>query len=43
MQKTIDALTTEVEKAQSYLQRAHAGPAPEEAAMNALTVPATKP
>jgi uncharacterized protein YaaN involved in tellurite resistance len=42
MQKTIDALTTEVNKAQSYLDRAHAGQAPAETAMNALTVPAAK-
>jgi len=42
MQKTIDALTTEVDKAQGYLQRAHAGPAPAETAMDQLTVPAAK-
>jgi uncharacterized protein YaaN involved in tellurite resistance len=42
MQKTIDALTTEVDKAQSYLQRAHAGDAPEATAVSALTVPAAK-
>jgi uncharacterized protein YaaN involved in tellurite resistance len=42
MQKTIDALTTEVDKAQSYLQRAHAGDAPAAAAASQLTVPAAK-
>jgi uncharacterized protein YaaN involved in tellurite resistance len=42
MQKTIDALTGEVQKAQSYLERAHAGPATEAAAASALTVPAAK-
>jgi uncharacterized protein YaaN involved in tellurite resistance len=42
MQKTIDALTTEVDKAQSYLQRAHAGDAPAATAVSALTVPAAK-
>jgi uncharacterized protein YaaN involved in tellurite resistance len=42
MQKTIDALTTEVDKAQSYLQRAHAGEAPAAAAVSQLTVPAAK-
>jgi len=40
MKKTIDALASEVNKAQAYLERAHAGPAPAEAAMNVLTVPA---
>jgi len=43
MQKTIDALTTEVNKAQSYLERAHAGPTAAQTAMNALTVPVSKP
>jgi uncharacterized protein YaaN involved in tellurite resistance len=42
MQKTIDALTGEVQKAQSYLDRAHSGPAPETSAVAALTVPAAK-
>jgi uncharacterized protein YaaN involved in tellurite resistance len=42
MQKTIDALTGEVQKAQSYLDRAHEGPAPEAAAATSLTVPAAK-
>jgi uncharacterized protein YaaN involved in tellurite resistance len=42
MQKTIDALTTEVDKAQSYLQRAHAGDAPAAAVTSQLTVPAAK-
>jgi uncharacterized protein YaaN involved in tellurite resistance len=48
MQKTIDALTTEVTKAQSYLQRAHSAPATEAAAAGqgrgelALTSPASR-
>jgi uncharacterized protein YaaN involved in tellurite resistance len=42
MQKTIDALTTEVDKAQSYLQRAHAGPPAGDQVAGALTVPAAK-
>jgi hypothetical protein len=42
MQKTIDALSSEVQKAQGYLQRAHEGPAPEAAAATTLTVPAAK-
>lgn len=42
MQKTIETLSVEVNKAQGYLQRAHAGPAPAEKAMDALTVPAAK-
>jgi uncharacterized protein YaaN involved in tellurite resistance len=42
MQKTIDALSGEVQKAQGYLQRAHEGPAPEAAAATTLTVPAAK-
>jgi hypothetical protein len=42
MKQTIDALTTEVDKAQAYLQRANAGPSAAETAMNALTVPAAK-
>jgi uncharacterized protein YaaN involved in tellurite resistance len=42
MQKTIDALTTEVDKAQSYLQRAHAGPPAADQTASALTVPAAK-
>jgi uncharacterized protein YaaN involved in tellurite resistance len=42
MQKTIDALTTEVDKAQSYLQRAHAGPPADAQMATALTVPAAK-
>ena len=42
MQKTVDALTQEVDKAQSYLQRAHAGePAGQQMAAT-LTVPAAK-
>jgi uncharacterized protein YaaN involved in tellurite resistance len=42
MQKTIDALSGEIQKAQGYLQRANAGPAPEAATASALTVPAAK-
>jgi uncharacterized protein YaaN involved in tellurite resistance len=42
MQKTVDALTTEIEKAQGYLQRAHAGPPAGEQLVSALTVPAAK-
>ncbi|SRR5258706_7413305 len=42
MQKTVDALTTEIQKSQSYLERAHAGPAPAAEAVAALTVPAAK-
>src|SRR6266540_1386642 len=41
-QKTLDALTTEIEKAQGYLQRAHAGPPAGEQLVSALTVPAAK-
>ena len=42
MQKTVDALTAEIDKAQSYLQRAHAGPSAGEQMANTLTVPAAK-
>jgi uncharacterized protein YaaN involved in tellurite resistance len=42
MQKTVDALTGEIDKAQSYLQRAHAGPPAGEAMVSSLTVPAAK-
>src|SRR4030081_3115759 len=42
MQKTIEALSPEIDKAQSYLQREHAGPAQEAATETALTVPAAK-
>jgi uncharacterized protein YaaN involved in tellurite resistance len=42
MQKTIDALTTEIDKAQGYLKRAHAGPPAGEQIVGALTVPAAK-
>jgi uncharacterized protein YaaN involved in tellurite resistance len=42
MQKTVDALSAEIDKAQSYLERAHAGTPPGEQMVNALTVPATK-
>ena len=42
MQKTIDALSGEIEKAQGYLQRAHAGPAAEASAAGTLTVPAAQ-
>ena len=40
MQKTVDALTAEIDKAQSYLQRAHAGPPAGDQMASALTVPA---
>ena len=42
MQKTVDALSAEIQKAQSYLERAHAGPPPGEQMVSALTVPAAK-
>jgi uncharacterized protein YaaN involved in tellurite resistance len=42
MQKTVDALSAEIDKAQSYMQRAHAGPPAGQAMANALTVPAAK-
>jgi uncharacterized protein YaaN involved in tellurite resistance len=42
MQKTVDALTTEIDKAQSYLQRAHAGPPAGDQMVSTLTVPAAK-
>ena len=42
MQKTVDALTAEIDKAQSYLQRAHAGPPAGETMVSSLTVPAAK-
>jgi uncharacterized protein YaaN involved in tellurite resistance len=42
MQKTIDALSSEVNRAQGYLERAHAGPTPAQSAVDALTVPAAK-
>lgn len=42
MQKTVDALSAEIEKAQSYLQRAHAGTPAGEQMVSALTVPAAK-
>jgi hypothetical protein len=42
MQKTVDALTTEINQAQGYLQRAHAGPPAGETMASQLTVPAAK-
>jgi uncharacterized protein YaaN involved in tellurite resistance len=42
MQKTVDALSSEIDKAQSYLQRAHAGPPAGQAMASALTVPAAQ-
>ena len=42
MQKTVDALTTEIDKAQSYLQRAHAGAPAGDQMVSTLTVPAAK-
>jgi uncharacterized protein YaaN involved in tellurite resistance len=40
MQKTVDALTAEIEKAQSYLERAHAGQPAGEQMVSTLTLPA---
>jgi uncharacterized protein YaaN involved in tellurite resistance len=40
MQKTVDALSAEIDKAQSYMQRAHASPAPAQSETPALTIPA---
>ena len=42
MQKTVDALSAEIDKAQGYLQRAHAGPPAGETMVSSLTVPAAK-
>jgi len=42
MQQTVNALSTEIDKAQSYLQRAHAGPSAGEQMVSTLTVPAAK-
>ncbi len=42
MQKTVDALSAEISKAQSYMQRAHAGAPAGDQMVNALTVPAAK-
>jgi uncharacterized protein YaaN involved in tellurite resistance len=42
MQKTVDALSAEINKAQSYLQRAHAGVPAGDQMVSALTVPAAK-
>ena len=42
MQKTVDALSAEIDKAQSYLQRAHAGTPAGEQMVSSLTVPAAK-
>jgi uncharacterized protein YaaN involved in tellurite resistance len=42
MQKTVDALSAEIDKAQSYMQRAHAGPPAGQAMANTLTVPAAQ-
>lgn len=42
MQKTVDALSAEIQKAQSYLERAHAGAPAGEQMVSALTVPAAK-
>ena len=41
MQQTVNSLSTEIDKAQTYVQRAHAGPAGEQMA-STLTVPAAK-
>lgn len=42
MQQTVDALSGEIQKAQSYLQRAHAGAPAGEQMVSTLTVPAAK-
>ena len=42
MQKTVDALSAEIQRAQSYLQRAHAGPPAGDAIVSSLTVPAAQ-
>jgi len=42
IQKTVDALSGEIQKAQSYLERAHAGEPAGEQMVSALTVPAAK-
>ncbi len=42
MKQTIDALSGEVQKAQSYLDRAHAGPSAGETMVGSLTVPAAR-
>jgi hypothetical protein len=42
MQKTVDALSTEIDKAQSYLQRAHAGTPAGDQMVSSLTVPAAR-
>lgn len=40
MQKTVDALSAEINKAQSYMQRAHASPPAAQSETPALTIPA---
>ena len=42
MQKTVDALTDEIDKAQGYLKRAHAGDPAGEQMVSTLTVPAAR-
>ncbi|HET9780837.1 MAG TPA: toxic anion resistance protein [Candidatus Dormibacteraeota bacterium] len=42
MHKTVDALSTEIQKAQGYLERAHAAPAAGAPPVRALTVPGAK-
>ena len=42
MQQTVNALSAEIDKAQSYLERAHAGPSAGEQMVSTLTVPAAK-
>ncbi len=42
MQQTVNALSAEIQKAQSYLDRAHAGQPAGEAMVSSLTVPAAK-
>jgi len=42
MQKTVDALSAEIQKAQSYLERAHAGPPAGETMVSGLALPAPR-
>jgi uncharacterized protein YaaN involved in tellurite resistance len=40
MQQTVDALSAEINNAQSYMQRAHSGPSPAQSETAALNIPA---
>jgi uncharacterized protein YaaN involved in tellurite resistance len=42
MQRTVDALSAEIQKAQSYLERAHAGPPAGETMVSGLALPAPR-